>query len=194
MSLAKWQKVIWKVRDSQHSLDWLLNRHSWLFCVCVLGWVGFTDTHAYACAFLHLSRGVWISLCFYMREKIQWKVFKVLFTYVDYSVHSCISCVSTYTCGMCSYTWGIKYVSVCCLLYAAGVLIPECCSLPEVRPWAASSVMSLLLKKVASQTNCCTKSVRLCNDWFKSWGSSSKSDDARQIFVMVHRIPGKPSI
>lgn len=35
MSLAKWQKVIWKVRDSQHSLDWLLNRHLCLLCVCV---------------------------------------------------------------------------------------------------------------------------------------------------------------
>lgn len=38
MSLAKWQKVIWKVRDSQHSMDWLLNRAPCLFmCTCAWG-------------------------------------------------------------------------------------------------------------------------------------------------------------
>lgn len=58
------------------------------------------------------------------------------------------------------------HMCVCRHDYAAAMLIPECCSLPEVRPWEASSLMSLLLNQVASQTYC-TKSVSLWL-WYKS--------------------------
>lgn len=151
MSLAKWQKVIWKVRDSQHSLDWLLNRQLCLlfffFCVC-FGSGRFTGMHACMCP--HVPRG---TVC--------------VFVFLHERICELLS-VCYYTCCQSPQ----MFVCVCCHVYSAAVLIPEYCSMLEVRPWEASS-LSLLLNQIASQLHC-TKSISLWlwhkGCWCKSQG------------------------
>lgn len=108
-----------------------------VLCVC---W-GFTDTHAYACVCLHLPVGVCLFVFLYKREN------------TIKGIHAPVLCV--YVC-----VWlHVRHIGCVAMFMLLAFLIPECFSLPEVRPWAAYILMSLLLK------NSCSPDTLLHREW-----------------------------